>query len=73
MQTYKTAKLLVLIFSLFIIFSTLHANPDIISVTMAPPNPGYGDLVNIYIEVCMNVYNQGLLDIAFSSQSTRGL
>ncbi|MBP7793270.1 MAG: hypothetical protein KA120_09465 [Candidatus Goldbacteria bacterium] len=67
---------LLLIVSLFVFFlfvsSEIFAGaPKIISVTMSPTNPSYGDLVNIYVTACVNKYTPALIDIAFSNSSSR--
>jgi hypothetical protein len=43
----------------------------IVSVTMVPPNPGYGDLVNIYVTACVPNYNIYYIDMAVSSSAVR--
>ena len=45
--------------------------PKIVSVTMDPPNPGYGDLVNITVSVCAQKYNNAFIDLAISTYPTR--
>ena len=56
---------------LFITSSIYAGAPRIVSVSVAPANPSYGDLVNIYVTACVNKYTNGFIDIAFSSSNSR--
>ncbi len=59
------------IFIIFIFSSIFAGAPRIVSVSVAPANPRYGDLVNIYVTACVNKYTAGMIAIAFSNNSSR--
>ncbi len=61
------------IFFLFIIFtSNISAGlPRIVSVTMNPPNPNFGDMVTITVTYCHSVYQQADINIAISNNPNR--
>ncbi len=63
---------LVLFTALIALFSTLiFADGKVISVTMVPANPGFGDLVEITVNYCAQLYNDEYIAIAFSSQAAK--
>ncbi len=52
-------------------FPVFAQQPKIVSVTMDPPSPGYGDVVNITVTMCVSLYNKTFMDLAISSYPTR--
>ncbi len=56
-------------FMLFAAF--LAAGPKVISVTMNPSTPTFGDAVDITVRYCSQNYNAAMIDIAISSQPTK--
>src|ERR1035437_1387969 len=54
-----------------LLFSFSYADPNILSVTMIPPNPSFGDVVSISVSMCVGVNNTTYMDIAVSSFATR--
>ena len=58
---------------LFIILSAqvVYAGPTkITSVSILPTNPGYGDLVQVTVNLCAATYDDPFIAIAFSTTST---
>lgn len=51
--------------------SIVYANPKVISVTMSPTNPTFGDAVQITVTYCSQNNNSAMIDIAISSQPTK--
>ena len=62
----------ILLTGVILLFSTLvFADAHVISVTMSPANPGFGDLVSITVNYCAQLYNDEYIAIAFSSQASK--
>ena len=63
--------LYIFIFIFVFLTSFAFANPKVISVSMVPSNPVFGDLVQITVNYCSQNYNSAMIDIAISSQNTK--
>ena len=73
-QTPAIIKNLVFIFSFIFLFSSflLADDPRIVSYSMSPSNPGYGEFFHVDLTVCIGEYvNTPRLLIAISSRSER--
>jgi hypothetical protein len=66
----RTSILTFIVIFLFMSFS-IYANPKVISVSMVPTAPTFGDAVNITVTYCSQNYNLAMIDIAMSSQSSK--
>ncbi|PKL92617.1 MAG: hypothetical protein CVV21_02345 [Candidatus Goldiibacteriota bacterium HGW-Goldbacteria-1] len=55
----------------FLIPSFLFAEPRILSYSMTPPNPSFGDAVTVHVEFCAQNYNSGWMALAVSTQPVR--
>jgi len=55
----------------FISFSLFAGLPRVVSVTMNPPNPNFGDLVTVTVTYCHSVYQQADINIAVSNNPNR--
>jgi uncharacterized repeat protein (TIGR01451 family) len=64
-------KRVLIMISLLLSFSLLYADPKVISVIMNPTNPGFGDVVNITVTYCSQLYNAAEIAIDVSSVSTK--
>ncbi|MCX8093739.1 MAG: hypothetical protein N3E50_06180, partial [Candidatus Goldbacteria bacterium] len=62
---------LIFVFILFITITIKAGPPRIVSVSMSPSQPSYGDLVNIYVTACVHNYTNSFIAIAFSNTSSR--
>jgi uncharacterized repeat protein (TIGR01451 family) len=63
--------LLTSLFFLLIFSFTIMADAHVISVTMNPPNPQFGDQVQITVNYCSQLYNDEYIAIAISSAATK--
>jgi len=63
-------KLTLLIILNLAIFAYLQANPKILSVTMNPPNPGFGQSFTLTVNFCANIYVPIYLAAAVSTKNT---
>ncbi len=63
--------LLLTAMSVFIAVSSAFADAHVISVTMSPANPGFGDLVQVTVNYCAQLYNDEYIAIAFSSAAAK--
>lgn len=54
-----------------LITSFVYGNPKVISVTMSPTNPTFGDAVVVTVNYCSQNNNSAMIDIAISSQPTK--
>ncbi len=63
-------KLFFSIFSILFIFASFaFADPRVVSVSMVPPNPGFGDSFVVKVTYCAQGYNDAMMDIAVSSNA----
>jgi len=65
-MTFLTAVIIMLPF--FIVAGA----PKIVSVTMIPANPQFGDFVQVAVTMCCNKYTDTYIAIAFSTFTTLG-
>jgi hypothetical protein len=63
-------KIPLLIIFLFALLSPVFATPRIVSVSMVPANPNFGDYVQITVQMCGSIYNSNEMAIAISAFST---
>ncbi len=68
-EAVKTGSLFLIILSFLFMPSILEAD-GIISATMNPTNPGWGQQFELNISYCIDQYNAGALDVAISTSST---
>lgn len=69
MKTIKSSLVAALI--MLLSAASLFANPRILSVTMDQPNPDFGDLVNITVSYCGQLFNSHQIAIAISTNPAR--
>jgi uncharacterized repeat protein (TIGR01451 family) len=64
---------IILFIAIFFLFSviSIFADAQVLSVTMNPPNPKFGDLVQVTVNYCAQLYNDEYIAIAISSAATK--
>lgn len=65
----KNLKYLLLIIIILFFYNGLIAQPTIISVTMNPPNPGFGQVFTLTLTYCGQLYNSHTLAVAISTKN----
>ncbi len=69
-HNFSASFLSTIIISLFFAVSA-YANGKVVSVTMSPATPNFGDLVQITVTYCSQLYNSEYIAIAISSSPTK--
>jgi uncharacterized repeat protein (TIGR01451 family) len=69
-HNFPASFLSTIIISLFFAVSA-YANGKVVSVTMSPATPNFGDLVQITVTYCSQLYNSEYIAIAISSSPTK--
>jgi uncharacterized repeat protein (TIGR01451 family) len=67
----KAAGFLFIIFIFILYASSAFADASVISVTMNPPNPAFGDLVQVTVNYCAQTNSSEYIAIAISSAATK--
>lgn len=63
-------KLVLLIMSL-LMAAFVFAEPEIIGITMVPAQPVFGQIVDVYVDMCTNNYNEAQIALAISQSPVR--
>ncbi len=68
---FAILKKVLITISMLMSFSLLYADGKVVSVTMNPATPNFGDLVQITVTYCAQLYNSEYIAIAISSQPNK--